>query len=66
MSDTPPLCSVCIANYNGLSVLADCIDSVLDQSGDIPVEIIVHDDASTDDSVALIRQRYPALTGRRS
>lgn len=54
-----PVCSVCIANFNGVEVLADCIDSVLAQQGDIPIEIIVHDDASGDDSVTWIRQYYP-------
>lgn len=56
---TSPVCSVCIANYNGMAVLADCIESVLAQQGGIPVEIIVHDDASTDGSVAWIREHYP-------
>lgn len=54
-----PTCSVCIANYNGVDVLADCIDSVLAQTGNVPVEIIIHDDASTDGSVEWIRRRYP-------
>lgn len=56
-----PTCSVCIANYNGVAILADCIDSVLRQQGEISVEIIVHDDASTDDSVALLRAHYPQV-----
>ena len=54
-----PACSVCIANYNGMEVLADCIESVLALQGDIPTEIIVHDDASNDDSVIWICQHYP-------
>lgn len=54
-----PVCSICIANYNGVEILAECIESVLTQQGDAPVEVIIHDDASTDDSVAWIRQRYP-------
>lgn len=53
-----PVCSICIANYDGVGVLADCIDSVLAQQGNTSIEIIVHDDASTDGSVAWIRQRY--------
>lgn len=53
-----PLVSVCIANYNGMAVIDDCLRSVLAQHGDIPVEILVHDDASTDDSVAHIRENY--------
>ena len=57
--EAAPVCSVCIANYNGVGMLADCVDSVIAQQGDIRVEIIIHDDASTDDSVAWIRQHYP-------
>ncbi|MEQ1439889.1 glycosyltransferase [Fontimonas sp. SYSU GA230001] len=56
-----PVISVCIANYNGEAMLVDCIDSILRQSVDIPVEIIIHDDASTDGSVRLIRDRYPRV-----
>lgn len=56
-----PVVSVCIANYNGEHILADCLDSVLAQKGDIPVEIIIHDDASSDGSVALLRERYPQV-----
>lgn len=56
-----PVCSVCIANYNGMALLADCLDSVFAQQGDFSVEIIVHDDASTDDSLTLLRERYPQV-----
>ena len=56
-----PICSVCIANYNGASLLDDCIDSVLVQHGGISYEIIVHDDASTDESVKLLREKYPQV-----
>ena len=56
-----PVCSVCIANYNGESLLPDCIDSVLRQDCDFDVEIIVHDDASTDASVALLKEGYPEV-----
>jgi GT2 family glycosyltransferase len=55
------VCSICIANYNGIGLLDDCLTSVLAQNGDIPTEIIVHDDASTDASVTLIRERYPQV-----
>jgi len=56
-----PICSVCIANFNGVNVLAECIDSVLNQEGDVSFEIIIHDDASTDGSVAWMRERYPHI-----
>lgn len=62
LNRTPtPICSICIANYNGASLLPDCLDSVLNQQGEHCIEIIVHDDASTDDSLALLRQRYPQV-----
>lgn len=59
MTGTSPLVSVCIANYNGMEVIDDCLRSVLKQEGHIPVEILVHDDASSDASAAYIRNHYP-------
>lgn len=56
-----PVCSVCIANYNGVALLADCLESVLSQEAAGDIEIIVHDDASTDDSISLLRERYPQV-----
>lgn len=56
-----PAISVCIANYNGEQMLADCIESILAQVGAGSVEVIVHDDASTDGSVALLQLRYPQV-----
>jgi len=56
MSSTTPTFSVCIANYNGEAMLHDCIQSILNQSGDHTTEIIVHDDASTDASLRVLAQ----------
>ena len=56
-----PICSVCIANYNGMDYVDACIKSVTGQDFSLPVEIIVHDDASTDGSAELIRQNYPQV-----
>ncbi len=53
--------SVCIANYNGIDLIGPCLDSVLAQDFDLPVEIIVHDDASSDYSVSFIREHYPGV-----
>lgn len=53
-------CSVCIANYNGAQVLEKCLDSVFRQAFAHPVEVIVHDDASTDGSAAIVTEKYPA------
>lgn len=57
-SPDAPLVSVCIAHYRGPELIATCIDSVLAQECDFDVEIIVHDDASPDNSVAFIREHY--------
>jgi GT2 family glycosyltransferase len=51
--------SVCIANYNGIGMIDACIASVRAQAGGPDLEIVVHDDASTDGSVAHIRARHP-------
>lgn len=61
MTGTTHIISVCIANYNGIAVIEDCLRSVLEQEGHISVEILVHDDASDDGSAAYIRSRYPNI-----
>lgn len=56
-----PLISICIANYNGENLLNTCIQSIIAQDFENPVEIIVHDDASTDQSILLIKQNFPQV-----
>jgi len=56
-----PLISVCIPNYNGASYICECLASVYAQTGDFSFEVLVHDDASTDNSIALVRQKYPEV-----
>lgn len=53
-----PRISICIANYNGEHLLSDCIDSILSQDASVEVEILVHDDASQDGSLALLAKAY--------
>lgn len=59
MSQLLPVCSVCIANYNGIDIIDACIESIRAQDCDFAVEVIVHDDASTDGSVEHIRMHHP-------
>lgn len=56
-----PECTICIANYNGASMLHDCLTSVFTQQGEISIEVIVHDDASTDGSLTLLREKFPQI-----
>ncbi|WP_333681296.1 glycosyltransferase family 2 protein [Dyella sp.] len=51
--------SVCIANYNGGEYVLDCLESVYSQHGDFSLEVIVHDDASTDESSSRIKSAFP-------
>lgn len=59
-ADSTPLVSICIANYNGEAIIAECIDSLLNQENAPDFEILIHDDASTDNSLAVIEQ-YDAV-----
>lgn len=54
-----PLISICIANYNGIDIIGPCIDSAQNQQTNYEFEILVHDDASTDNSCDFIEQNYP-------
>ncbi len=55
-SDKPLVATVC--NYNGGEVVLDCLQALKDQTATID-QIVVYDNASTDDSVARIRERFP-------
>jgi GT2 family glycosyltransferase len=56
------LVSVCIANYNGSDVISQCLDSVYQQRTEAAIEVIVYDDASSDDSASLVERLYPDVT----
>ena len=55
--------SVVIPNYNGKSLLADVLPSVVIALSTLPSssEIIVVDDNSTDDSIAFIKANFPKI-----
>jgi GT2 family glycosyltransferase len=55
-----PSTSFIIVNWNGESLLKDCIDAILRQSHQ-SFEIIVVDNGSTDGSVALVKESYPQV-----
>jgi len=55
-----PTVSVIIPNWNGARLLPSCLESLRRQTYP-PLEIIVVDGASHDDSVALVRARFPEV-----
>jgi glycosyltransferase involved in cell wall biosynthesis len=61
---TLPVVSVLVAAYNHALFIEECLNGILMQVTSFPIEILVHDDASTDNTAELIRQyevRYPTL-----
>jgi len=56
-----PVVSVIIPAFNSAQFITECLSSVADQEGDIPLEIIVVDDGSSDDT----RNRVRAFGGVR-
>lgn len=61
---TVPLLSIFCPTYNHAPYISACIDSFLAQETTFPVEIIIHDDASTDGTTEILRDyesKYPFL-----
>ena len=59
-----PLVSVLIITYNHEPFIAKAIEGVLDQIVSFRVEILIHDDASTDGTANIVREyqkKYPEL-----
>ena len=59
-----PLVSIRCLVYNHEPFLRECLDGFIMQKTEFTFEVIVHDDASTDGSAAIIREyaeKYPHL-----
>ena len=59
-----PLVSVVCTTYNHEKYIRQCLDGFVMQKTTFPIEIIVHDDASTDDTVRIVREyeeKHPNL-----
>jgi GT2 family glycosyltransferase len=53
--------SIIIVNWNIRDILRDCLRSVYEQTRVIAFEVIVIDNASSDDSVAMVREEFPQV-----
>lgn len=58
MANKPEL-SVIILNYNTKELLEDCLNSVKLRKDEVPMEVIVSDNASTDGSPGMIKKKFP-------
>lgn len=59
-----PLVSVVTLAYNHGKYIRQCLDGFVMQKTDFPFEVIIHDDASTDDTAEIIREyelKYPDI-----
>lgn len=56
MNTTKPLVSICCITYNQEKYIRDAIEGFLIQKTTFPVEIIIHDDASTDKTTQIIKE----------
>lgn len=60
MTIDTPLLSILIVNYNGFTFLDDCIQSITTHVS-MPHEIVIVDNASTDQSVSHIQAKHPGV-----
>lgn len=59
-----PLVSICCITYNHAQFIRKCLDGFLMQKTDFPIEILIHDDCSTDGTTEIVREyeaKYPDL-----
>lgn len=59
-----PLVSICCITYNHELYIEDAIRGFLEQETEFPYEILIHDDASTDNTAKIIKyyeSRYPKI-----
>lgn len=59
-----PIVSICCLTYNHAPFIKACMDGFLSQQTTFPVEILVHDDASTDGTDSILREyerKYPDM-----
>ena len=59
-----PLLSIICLTYNHAAFIKGTLDGFIRQETDFPFEVVVHDDASTDSTAAIVREyaaRYPNL-----
>jgi GT2 family glycosyltransferase len=57
----PPVVSICIINWNGLEMLRNLLKSIEETRGDMVVQTIVADNASTDGAPDMVAREFPSV-----
>lgn len=61
---TVPLLTIRTMTFNHEAFIEDCIEGILMQKTTFPVQVLIHDDASTDNTVHILRSyenKYPGI-----
>ncbi len=64
LRESVPLVSVCVVTFNHRRYIERCLDGILSQRTPFAIEILIHDDASTDGTDQILREyekRYPSI-----
>lgn len=64
MNNNNPLLSICCTTFNHAQFIRQCLDGFLMQKTNFDFEVVIHDDASTDDTKEIIEEytlRYPHI-----
>ena len=56
-----PFLTICIVNWNTGSLLRECLGSIFDDPDSDDWEVIVVDNASSDDSVEMVRNEFSGV-----
>lgn len=64
MENIHPLVSIVCCSFNHVSYIRQCLDGFIMQTTNFPIEMLIHDDASTDGTQDIIREyekKYPDM-----
>jgi glycosyltransferase involved in cell wall biosynthesis len=64
MKNNELMVSICCVTYNHVNFIAQCLDGFVKQKTNFEFEILVHDDASTDGTIEIVKsyeEKYPNL-----
>jgi len=61
VTSNEPVATIAILTYNSRDLLKGLLESILDRRWEYPYEVVVVDNASADDAVAMVQARWPSV-----